>query len=573
MERERGIKDKVKLEDGVDTDHHLTKKRKVYDEISEPDGPLTQEDVKYFKKQAIWRQMRYYKHKANTHEVSVSDTSRKIESLNHEVADLKSWQLKVFKQLNKPITDDKELVSSINEILDGKISDDDVKEKLQKLNEYIDEVARLEGENEVLKNLKSDLEVKVDELTDKLLKQRERLESESVSRVYKLKKEEPTLVVNGKEEANGTHDVANSSTGDFSEEVKELNRIIKEFESKFQVILAEKESLSRDLKAPVEVIKVESNSLNQDSSIEEELNKKDAIIKELNHKLNNSAELLNDESTKMQKKLLEAIRKHEGDLVRIRNARDDLLNKVSLLERQKSNETLIKLNQQITESLNFQNLRTSNSDTTSEEIIKELEESYKKLISDIHIKVLSQAEQENLIKKYQIEKTKADQKYFQVMKIRDTLTNENRLLKLTVNKSNEIIEKYNEFESKYKEKVNKLQEIIDEHRKHITNLKVDNKKLVSENHFKSVEISKMMNKINEMSNDLKVIKQEKVVLSNKTTEKDIELMKLQKYKHQSNSNSTVDNEELNGFRSMVKCSVCSKNWKDTVITTKEMSQL
>ena len=40
------------------------KRLKPMDELSE-DGPLTQRDVVYFKKEAIWRQMRAYKTKCN----------------------------------------------------------------------------------------------------------------------------------------------------------------------------------------------------------------------------------------------------------------------------------------------------------------------------------------------------------------------------------------------------------------------------------------------------------------------------------------------------------------------------
>lgn len=555
---DRDLSGKVKLES---LEGPESKKRKVYDELSEPDGPLSQEDVKYFRKQAIWRQMKYYKMRAKDVDSAINDSNKKLQDLQHQLDDLKAWRSKICRLVNGSVADDEELIGAINTVIDRKLTDEELKAKFSKLNEYIDEISHLETENEGLKTSKIELEIKLDELSHKLVKQSERSISELVQRVYNGPNDKEV-----KPESNGsqTPNGAASEVSESSEEVKEMNRIIQELTQKLHDVSQEKEKLGEEMKVPVEIIKLQSAIGSNVLVLEEQLIEKEQAIKQLNNRINNYNELTTNELSKQLQTVKDTLKKTETDLMRIRNVRDDLLNKVNMLEKQKTNEELIKINDELTRQINYQ--QKTNGDATSEEIIRELEDGYKKLVGEIHVKILNQIEQETLIKKYQIEKTKADQKYFQIMKLKDTLTNENKLLKFASNKSNEVIDKFQEVESKYKEKINKLQEIIDELNHQISSFKSSKKKLVEENNHKLIEINKLVQKLGEISNQMKTAKQEKIHISNKLNEAEVEIIKLKKYKNQVNSNTPLDNDELNGFRSMVKCSVCSKNWKDTVIT-------
>lgn len=544
------------------------KKRRVYDEVSDTSGPLTQEDVKYFRKQAIWRQMKYYKSKNEYNEEIITNLEKKVSQLVEDNQLVQKMRLQVLKSLN--VDDAKDLVSQVNDVLSSKLTVD-----IAKLDEYIDEIAKLETENSVLKGRKVDLEIKVDDLTNKLFKQQERLKSELVNRVQKIKEEDSNVstpqssddVTTGKL-ASESNKLATPSTTEDTKEVLEIKKLNEKYEQKIQELLRQKNELVEQVKAPVEVIKLESNSplstFNKSSNDDE----KDNLIKKLTNKLNNYQELLNQELTKEIDILKDQLKKNDDDLVRVRNIRDELINKISIIEKQSNNETLMKLNQELNNQINFQD---KCQDLEAKEIIKELEESYKRLVKESSVKIMNKIDQENLIKKYQIEKTKADQKYFQIMKLKDNLVQENKILKLTNAKTNEVIKTFEDIENKYKEKINKYEEMKSSNSKLLETIKHDNKNLSQDNNMKLIEINKMVSKFNQLSEELKTSKQNQLKLNNKLEEKDVEIMKLTKYKNlanQQNGNGvgSINEEELDGFRSMVKCSVCSKNWKDTAIT-------
>lgn len=163
------------------------KKRKVYDEVSDVSGPLTQEDVKYFRKQAIWRQMQFYKSKNQYNEQLINDLEKKVSTLVEGNQEVKNMKIKILKTLN--VDDSSDLVAQVNDILESKLTID-----IEKLDEYIDEITKLTAQNSVLKSQKIELEIKVDDLTNKLFKQQERLKSELVNRVQKIKEEDTTAV-------------------------------------------------------------------------------------------------------------------------------------------------------------------------------------------------------------------------------------------------------------------------------------------------------------------------------------------------------------------------------------------
>lgn len=429
----------------------MDKKRK-YDELSQ-EGPLTQLDVKYFKKQAIWRQMNYYKKRYQA-----------VENV-----------LESYKQPN-----DDNSVGLIKEI----------------------------------------------EELNKLLKAKDRDESESIQRVR--------------------NNVVKTEVPETSDD-QEVTRL--------KTVIAEYEKAIENMKVSGEVRKVEVVRLEliKDFNVTQHHD----VVKSYQDTIKEMESKYDEVHNKEVAEIRELLNKNEKDLVRIRNVRDDLLNKISVLEVGKPNEQLIKLNEELVDKLQF----NSESDKSNEEIIRELEESYKSLVTGFNIKLKTQVEQDNLIKKYQIEKTKADQKYFQIMKLKDSMTNENKLLKMNLSKLGEINQHQKTVELELSLKINKLQDLNQEFQNIINNLNITNNQLVEKSNNKTKEMKKLVEKIESLTNDIndeKLVQQE---MQKKINLKELEMVKMRNGMMQANGG-----EELNGFRSMVKCSVCSKNWKNTVLT-------
>ena len=75
------------------------KRLKPMDELSE-DGPLTQRDVVYFKKEAIWRQMRAYKTKCNALMADMDRLQRQYHDSETKVNILDAWYEQIINQLD-----------------------------------------------------------------------------------------------------------------------------------------------------------------------------------------------------------------------------------------------------------------------------------------------------------------------------------------------------------------------------------------------------------------------------------------------------------------------------------------
>lgn len=193
---------------------------------------------------------------------------------------------------------------------------------------------------------------------------------------------------------------------------------------------------------------------------------------------NDLKNLILSEILEENEKLKQQLHESENNLVRIRTARDDLLAKNAILSTQlqdeKTNESLIKLNEELSKRIEHltkekldsivgspseDKLKELSQDELIQKIgqlneeIKEVELAFKQTREITLKKLNSSIDQENLTKKLAIEKNKADQKYFAAMRSKDSLSNENKLLKAQINKSQELIKNLNELEKKYLNKI------------------------------------------------------------------------------------------------------------------------
>lgn len=292
----------------------------------------------------------------------------------------------------------------------------------------------------------------------------------------------------------------------------------------------------------------------------------------------------------------------EKDLVRIRSTRDDLLSKIDILKSEKDKNDIIIDSINLINILQEQFKKFENRDiiTTDNNVlkieIKDLEKSFKNLTELTNKKYLDNLNNESILTKLNIEKTKADQKYFNAMRSKDSILIENKNLTKSLNKSNDLIQQLKDSDRLLQQKIlnlnNQLEISQNNEKKLISNSKLTNIKLLDLEHDLSILNKKILNFKNENSNLINENKKFKFDIDNKITEiKKInlnfnnlndnfnilkkKLISLSPNTNNNNllsSNSTITSnddilQDLNNFRSLVYCSLCSKNWKNMTIKT------
>lgn len=290
----------------------------------------------------------------------------------------------------------------------------------------------------------------------------------------------------------------------------------------------------------------------------------------------------------------------EKDLVRVRTTRDELISKVAILEAETSKSVLISdLKQALDilrdqwEKIEFRNNQSPSSDALLKEI-QDLESAFKELSSLTHKKYSEYLNHESVISKLTIEKTKADQKYFASMRSKDSILVENKNLSKSLNKANELILQLKDTDKLYKQKIESLHKqlalsqnnekrLVDSNK--AANLKVMNlnseiqkqKKLLD---FTSSQKNELINELTEANGMLKSkeleieFKENELQTALKKNEKLEEFLSKENYNMNKPSSLATTNldedsmaEELENFRTLVYCSLCSKNWKNMAIRT------
>lgn len=632
------------------------------------DGPLTQQDVVFFQKEAIWRQMNVYKQQLLDLKKDLNFFKTNYEANESKLNIVDLWYeqiIKLFGIGQKDIDDDESILIRLtnlsNSVIDEKLSqrrenlikllkpiienNDNLKveskELFSKYEELNKEFIKIKSEKETIEKFKSNLENKLESLQEelhKLHKKQLRNKSQTLKRVdeslveseepptsnghsHPVKKEE-TPQTNGhvevklEEDANGqAHKEENEKLTIEIEQLKSINQLLKkqfdEVNEKHNRLLKENFIIENKLnnlnEEDLQKNPQYQTVINHNKKLEEEINDinkiKDQLIFQIG-KLESEKQdldkLINQEILEENKSLKNQLNKNETDLVRIRTARDELLSKQTILklemENKKTNEEINKLNKILSSKIDQLQQERNNIEvdgskyesldkneiikiiTNLEVEIKEIEKVFQET-REISIKKFDQIiEADNLIKKLTIEKTKADQKYFASMRLKDSLNSENKILKIQINKSQELINKFNDLEKNYNKKIEILNKKIEDYKIIKENAIIENSKLIELKKANGLKISNYESEIknfkklilekselsNQQASDLKT--QEKTISKLEIKLKNIESL-LDKYK----SNNTLsllqeDEKQLEALRSIAKCSVCSKNWKDTVIT-------
>ncbi|AMD19940.1 HCL211Wp [Eremothecium sinecaudum] len=286
----------------------------------------------------------------------------------------------------------------------------------------------------------------------------------------------------------------------------------------------------------------------------------------------------------------ETLKKHnsnlEKDLVRIRTARDELLSKIALLEAKKAKsemlsdlEKALEIQQEQLRALGNREPEPSQDALMKE--LQDLEKAFKELSNFSNKKYSEYINQESIISKLTVEKTKADQKYFAAMRSKDSILIENKNLTKNLTKSNELIQQLKDIEKTLQSKIENLHKqlqlsqtnekrLIDSNK--VTSLKImDLTSQLTKSKKSSNSLQQELNKLVEEKSKIELKAQDlEMKISNlqiKLTSQENKLKKLHKILVSNGGDYGALADELENFRTVVYCSLCSKNWKDTAIKT------
>ncbi|KAI1735595.1 ubiquitin ligase protein BRE1 [Xylaria scruposa] len=308
--------------------------------------------------------------------------------------------------------------------------------------------------------------------------------------------------------------------------------------------------------------------------------------------------------------LEDQLQQADTNLARVRATRDELHADVMMLKASKEQERtaidhmneLLKAKEDRIIALESEIQRLQPSEdvdmTAPSEIdamsLEELREKYKKLKSDYQSienelpgmaaavkkfqalankKVMDFAAQEERVALTIAEKSKADQKYFNARKESDTKADEVKRLRSQNMKSSEIISQLKEVEAHNRTLVTNLDKQLADMKQTNISVMTENKKLEATNHDMSRRYDSLKQQVSELANLAKTKDSTTSSAKERNTNLETEVEKLKvrlestakdrdKWKTKSLSNSSEEEEML---RNMATCSICKKDFKNTII--------
>ncbi|KAF3986908.1 hypothetical protein FT663_04675 [Candidozyma haemuli var. vulneris] len=622
----------------------FAKSKKPLQELSE-DGPLTQQDVVYFKKEAIWRQMRFYKLQAEQLQLELSKYERRYQTFVAAHQLLETWFSQILKSCGAGEAEALDLAASasdIQEVLEARASKlaGLLKPAVSDAGELRD-VVKLEGDLAAAQDTKKELQEKLFELQNELAalqKVKDRGDSATLQRIQsnslaKVEEEEQTsngshdkngALANGKVEASGDSVTISSADKEDLErlriEAEELKAAVassKEALDKMSTRLSGAETTTESLKDRLSNLSEEDLSKSpkfvelvaQNKALQESLSnitqsQQELVgkVKLLEEKDGNYFKVVNNELEEENSRLKETLSRSENDLARIRAIRDELLAKQTIanseMDNKKTNAEVNELNRVLNERLSKlektrqdeykgeedANLQSLEKDELVKRLqilsteVKEIEVAFQQTRSLTLDKMKETVDNEGLVKKLTIEKNKADQKYFASMRVKDSLSAENKVLKSQIAKSQEMVVKLNEIEKTYVSKIEILSKSVNDYKVIKEMSTSENTNLQKNLKMLSKTRDSIMKELTDAKQDIAQLKKQNGDLSSEISSKTVAFSKLdaklratesllQKYK-QNNTSSILEEDEkqLEALRSITKCSVCSKNWKNTAIT-------
>ena len=630
--------------------------------------PLSQDDVVYFQKQAIYRLLHLQYVKNSILNDSLQNAYHSLNNLILANSTLFHWWNQFINVFEKNIdesntnttnnnnnnilvsvnVDDKSLNNQLSTLYD-KLSNL-LNSVLNDKNVKLDDLLTNNNSNIISKDIEiSNLNNKITLLTNDNQSLKEKIE-DNVQKYDRINSKSLKLIKKGEVASDDDDDndqkVENKDSNTNNTEIKKENSVeapstkvktdqqqqqqnessINDIDTQLKISSIEgiNESLKLQLDEKINFISNLENKINELEFKLKNFNDDDELIKisskfksliEENKKLNEEIEINNLNKEKVQNQLFEIesklslnenktkdnykseisnnnnyITKIENDLNRIRSDRDSLLTKINVYKLEKGKNEFINLllnnNETLTNrineleknlSLELEKISINEQNEVLVKELKEIENAFKLTRENLNNKIKKNSEYEIMINKLSVEKTKADEKYFQAMRLKDSLSSQNKILSLNLAKQNELIEmmKSNEIELEKKLKVsNEINEILERIEKtYITKFnsltsKIDKQdKLINE----KINIEKDLNStISQMKFQIQQLEKKYSTIHQQysSEKKQVEHLK-NKLKNQGiNSNNNDSSDDIQeALLSMTKCSLCRKNFKNVSLKT------
>ncbi|QPG73202.1 hypothetical protein FOA43_000509 [Brettanomyces nanus] len=644
-------------------------------------GLLSQDDVIYYQKEAIYRMLNLVRHRNRRLRRELSRINDNYSSLNKYYSIINNWWSQVidnfqnfdmvakveasdgsdFNQhllINVPESAVKEtdqlqqelqakrtkLISLLQPLLSQPVKnrDDklvDLEESLTNLNVF---KSRLEDENKLLRDKIEDLNQEV----DTYVKFVENRSSKSLNRISdnlhdkeELKtedkdggviKEEVTDVADGLSETVGVNGNGTAKVEEDLEALKASRKEVEDLKIELAGLTSENKAMSEQLddksgKAALlekQVTELKGAMINISEKDLVRCSEYQALLAK-NSSLSTQISQVKFEGSKIESQLFELesnftakkekleaqlksemefnngyIAKLENDINRIRSDRDSLKAKINIMKAEKGKSELAeeyrKLNQilekrveELEESmdteLNFENNSdkgNQDSETLSKHNkllsreLKQMEDAFKSTRQLANTKLAKYIESDSYINKLSVEKSKADEKYFQAMRTKDALTMQNKILNGNLTKQAELIEVLKANEKKLLKKL-EIENSLFSKLKNLESV-YNNDLTFQRNKNKELEIK--LKTLQDNNSDLQssLVKKQEVIsqkdkkvlsLDSHTQSMQSQVNELQKLveKYRSDSRSAEDEEINQALLTMTKCQLCNKNFKDVTL--------
>lgn len=627
--------------------------------------PLSQDDVVYFQKQAIYRLLHLQYVKNSILNDSLQNAYHSLNNLILANSTLFHWWNQFINVFEKNIDESNTNTNNNNILVSVNVDDKSLNNQLSTLydklsnllnsvlndkNVKLDDLLTNNNSNIISKDIEiSNLNNKITLLTNDNQSLKEKIE-DIVQKYDRINSKSLKLIKKGEvasDDDNDDEKVENKDSNTNNTEIKKENSVdapstkvktdqqqqqeqnessINDIDTQLKISSIEgiNESLKLQLDEKINFISNLENKINELEFKLKNFNDDDELIKisskfksliEENKKLNEEIEINNLNKEKVQNQLFEIesklslnenktkdnykseisnnnnyITKIENDLNRIRSDRDSLLTKINVYKLEKGKNEFINLllnnNETLTNrineleknlSLELEKISINEQNEVLVKELKEIENAFKLTRENLNNKIKKNSEYEIMINKLSVEKTKADEKYFQAMRLKDSLSSQNKILSLNLAKQNELIEmmKSNEIELEKKLKVsNEINEILERIEKtYITKFnsltsKIDKQdKLINE----KINIEKDLNStISQMKFQIQQLEKKYSTIHQQysSEKKQVEHLK-NKLKNQGiNSNNNDSSDDIQeALLSMTKCSLCRKNFKNVSLKT------
>lgn len=605
------------------------------DVLTAPDEAFSQADVVYYQKEAIFRQWSGQMSKNKRLQLRFNHLRAKYDNVFGYYQVLTRWWTQLVDNLKLVASDDAALNEDVLVPVEAAMANGCDEQTVQDLNNLRTELVklisplfksatpnasaddviqlnqsianlnivkdRLLSENDDLKSNLNDLNNQVDTLLKKL----DRQNSATLNRLKAAatNEEDDSREPSVKTEAQP---VQGSQPAHVSEqtvhELEDLKIKLAEFEAKVSFLnerLDEKVAKISDLETQLES-KPQAQPIVKEPQSEDHMNNK--IIELENSKKKLEVQMLELESglTNQKSKYEEKtkaeieqanglIKKLEQDVNRLRAERDSSLTKLNILKSEKGSSELLESYQSLITTLeervakfesqretDFTNLAKDDLNKLLTDELKQMEMAFKNTRELTTSKLKELKDYQIIINKLQVEKAKADEKYFQAMRTNDSMSNQNKILQTNLNKQMELIELLRDEEKGLKRKLeietklfDKLASIENKYNHEVMKFKTKFEKaekaaIYESNKSKALvsEVTKLKAENGKLEKSLATANENLSGAQSKSSKLEILVNK-----YRTNSRTEEDEEINQALLNMTKCQLCTKNFKEVALKT------